>query len=117
MTKGTSQKVLENQAEARRVRRAVRAKQGTLKAQQVSTTVRRRYLEAVAALLFFWSAHGYDPANCVEIDKCSALFVEYMYENGEPYTAVSNALAGLQFLHEECIVQSYDINLHLNHHS
>ena len=91
------QKKVNRLALALKSRKASRAKRGKLADLLVSPGIRQRYDAAVAALLAFWKYYGLFPASIWTLDQSTAAFVEQCWGEGEPYSLVSDALAGLQF--------------------
>jgi hypothetical protein len=82
---------------ALQARRAKRAKRGKLSDLLVSAGIRSRYKVAVQSLMAFWKQMALFPSSVWTIDSSVEQFVEQCWQEGEPYSLASDALAGLQF--------------------
>ena len=82
-------------------RKLARSKLGSLKNNAVSPGVQLRYASAVKALLHFWNLVELSPSNWLDINRATCEFVEAMWLEGEPHSAVSDALAGLMYFAPE----------------
>ena len=87
-----TEKELEKAARAK-----ARQKRGSLRHNQVSESVLKRYVSAIAMLQAYWRAHDIDATLDDTFDFCMGEYIEHLYAEGEPKGYGTDVLAALQY--------------------
>ena len=95
MGRSWKQKITAEKTKAEKIKS--RSRKGTLKSNEVTPRVFRRYVVALQLLFAFWKFNQLTPTSKGEIDSAVCEFVEAQWAGGEPVYRVNDALAGLQY--------------------
>ena len=87
-----TEKELEKAARAK-----ARQKRGSLRHNQVSESVLKRYVSAIAMLQAYWRAHDIDATLDDTFDFCIGEYIEHLYAEGEPKGYGTDVLAAIQY--------------------
>jgi len=78
-------------------RAKARQKRGSLRHNQVSESVLKRYVTAIAMLQAYWRAHEIDAPLDDSFDFCMGDYIEHLYSEGEAKGCGTDVLAALQY--------------------
>ena len=78
-------------------RAKARQKRGSLRHNQVSESVLKRYVTAIAMLQAYWRAHEIDALLDDSFDFCMGDYIEHLYAEGEAKGCGTDVLAALQY--------------------